>query len=84
MDIVRQAFRLVEVVTAFAGRARQLYYAVVLLGHSCPRCGGKLAMVAEGRCRCRSCGHGFDPTVAFQRCPACGGKLVLRVRRYQC
>ncbi len=64
--------------------AKRLYYAVMLLGHSCPACGGRLAMAAEGLCRCRSCGHEFDPTVAFQRCSACGGKPVLRVRRYQC
>jgi len=84
MDIVKQAFRLVEVVTGFAGRARQLYYAVVLMGHSCPRCGGKLVMAAEGICRCRSCGLEFNPTLAFQRCSVCGGEPMLRVRRYQC
>jgi hypothetical protein len=84
MDIVRQAFRLVEVVTGFAGRARQLYYAVVLMGHSCPACGGKLAMAAEGLCRCQSCGQEFDPTIAFQHCSVCGGEPVLRVRRYEC
>ena len=84
MDIVKQAFRLVEAVTGFAGRARKLYYAVVLMGHSCPACGGKLSMAAEGLCRCRSCGREFDPTIAFQRCSSCGGQPVLRVRRYQC
>ena len=84
MDIIRQAFRLMEAVTGFAGRARKLYYAVMLLGHSCPACDGRLAMVAEGHCQCRSCGHEFDPTVALQRCSMCGGKAVLRVRRYQC
>ena len=84
MDIIRQAFRLMEVVMGFAGRARKLYYAVMLLGHSCPKCDGRLTMVVEGRCRCRSCEHEFDPTIAFQRCPACGGRPVLHVRRYQC
>ena len=84
MDIVRQAFRLMEEVSSFAGRARKLYYAIMLLGHSCPRCGGGLAMVAEGLCRCRSCSHELDPTIAFQRCPACSGGLVVRERRYQC
>ncbi len=84
MDIIRQAFRLMEVVMGFAGRARKLYYAVMLLGHSCPRCGGRLTMVAEGLCRCRACSHEFDPTVAFQRCSSCGDKPVLCVRRYQC
>ncbi len=84
MDIIALAFSLADAVTAFAGRARKLYYAVMLLGHSCPACGSSLAMLAEGRCRCRSCDNEFDPTVAFQRCPTCGGKPVLRVRRYQC
>jgi len=84
MDIVRQAFRLVEIVSGFAGRARKLYYAVVLMGHLCPACGGKLTMKAEGLCRCRSCGRAFDPTIAFQRCSACGGQPALCVRRYLC
>ncbi len=84
MDIIRQAFRLMEMVLGFTGRARKLYYAVMLLGHSCSMCGGKLVMVAEGRCKCRACSHEIDPTIAFQRCSTCGGKSVLRVRRYQC
>ena len=41
-------------------------------------------MVTEGQCQCRACGHGLDPTVAFQRCPDCGGVPGLRIRRYQC
>ena len=84
MDIIKQAFRLLEVVTGFTGRARKLYYAVVLLGHSCPRCGGRLAMVGEGICRCQHCRHGLDPTVAFQRCVRCDAKVALSVRRYRC
>lgn len=78
------AFSLADAVAAFAGRAKQLYYAIMLMGHSCTVCGGGLAMVADGLCRCRSCAHEFDPTVVFQRCSTCGGKSVLRVRRYQC
>ena len=84
IDIIRLAFRLAEAVTGFAGRARQLYYAVMLMGHECPRCGGGLIMEGEGRCRCRACGDEFDPTVVFQRCGTCGGRLELRVRRYRC
>ncbi len=84
MDIIRQAFRLMEAVTSFAGRVRKLYYAVVLLGHSCPKCDGKLMMVGEGLCRCRSCSFEFDPTVAFQRCSVCGGTLEIQLRRYRC
>ncbi len=48
MDIIRQAFRLMEAVTGFAGRVRKFYYAVVLLGHCCPKCDGKLRMVERG------------------------------------
>jgi len=84
IDIVRLAFRLAEAVTGFAGRVRQLYYAVMLMGHECHRCGGGLVMEVEGRCRCKACGHEFDPTVAFQSCGTCGGRLELRVRRYRC
>ena len=60
------------------------YYMVVLLGHRCGKCNGRLSMTAESRCRCQKCGLGFDPTVEFQRCSSCGGVPVLRVRRYHC
>jgi len=84
IGIIRLAVRLAEAVTGFAGRARQLYYAVMLMGHECPGCGGSLAMVGEGRCKCQTCGDEFDPTVALQSCGTCGGRLELRVRRYRC
>ncbi len=84
MDIIRQAFRLMEAVTGLVGRVRKLYYAIVLLGHRCPKCDGKLMMVGEGLCWCRSCNSEFDPTVAFQRCNICGGRAELQLRRYRC
>ena len=84
MDIIKQAFRLMEAVTGFAGRVRKFCYAVVLLGHSCPKCNGKLMMVGEGLCKCRSCNSEFDPTTAFQRCIVCGGRAELQLRRYRC
>ena len=84
IDIIRLAFRLAEAVIGFAGRARQLYYAVMLMGHECARCGSSLVMEGEGRCRCQACGDESDPTVAFQRCGTCGGRLELRVRRCRC
>jgi len=84
MNIIGLAFRLVGRVEAFAGRARSLYYAVMLMGHMCPDCGGRPFMLGEGRCRCQSCGQTFDPTIEFQRCPGCGGRLRLCVRRYRC
>jgi len=84
MNIIGMAFRFRDAVTAFAGRARGFYYAVMLMGHACPDCGGRLMMIREGPCRCRACGRELDPTIAFQRCSACGGKPVLRIRRYTC
>jgi len=83
-DIIGLAFSLAGAVAGFVERARRFFYDVMLWDHACPVCGGGLAMVREGACRCRSCDHQFDPTTAFQRCQACGGKVVLKVRRYQC
>ena len=73
-----------EAVTGFVGRVRKFCYAVVLLGHSCPKCNGKLMMVGEGLCRCRSCKTEFDPTVAFQGCSVCEGTPEIQLRRYRC
>jgi hypothetical protein len=84
MNIIRAALRLAAKVTRFRQRAREFYYAVLLAEHRCPRCNQPLAMVRESWCRCRACGLGFDPTVAFQRCPSCGGPVHLRVCRYAC
>lgn len=68
----------------FKENARRYFYRVVLSGHHCPRCGDALAMQAEGRCSCRTCGWSFDPTLEFQKCPACDARPRLRVRRYVC
>jgi len=84
IDIIRLAFRLWEKVTGFSGRAREFFYAIVLVGRECSECGGRLEMIGEGRCTCQRCGLDLDPTVAFQRCTTCGGRLALRVRRYRC
>ena len=84
MDIIALAASLSGAVAAVAERCRRFFYAVMLWGHVCPRCRGRLLMVAEGRCRCRSCGHELDPTVVFQRCTACGGVPALKVSRYSC
>jgi hypothetical protein len=84
MNIIRRAVEMFEAVQDFFGRARKFYYKVVLLGHRCGQCNGRLSMTAESRCRCQKCDLGFDPTVKFQRCSACEGVPVLRVRRYYC
>jgi hypothetical protein len=73
-----------EAVERFVGDAQAFFYEVALSSHSCPSCGGRLAMTGESRCRCETCGQESDPTCAFQRCPACGGTPRLRVRRYEC
>lgn len=83
-NIILLASRLSDTVAGFRERVRRFYYAVMLAGHPCPRCGGGPQMVAEGTCRCRLCEHQFDPTLAFQMCPACGGRPTLQVRRYRC
>ncbi len=84
MDIVAMAHRLTASVATLVGRVRRLYYAVVLMGRTCPRCNRPIEMIAESRCRCASCGDTFDPTVEFQQCPDCGGRLKLVVRRHRC
>lgn len=80
-NIISLAYTLTDLVAAFAARSRRFFYAVVLMGHDCPECGGSLAMIREGRCRCDCCGVELDPTLQFQRCTACGGAPVLRIRR---
>jgi len=84
MDIIKLAFNMTAAVQRYVDKVRRFYYRVILSGYRCPGCGGSLAMVAEGRCKCTCCRHELDPTVSFQRCSACGGSPVLRVRRYQC
>jgi len=84
MNIISMAFRLTDAVAAYAHRVRRFYYAVVLSAHACPKCGGGLNMIAEGRCRCLACAHAFDPTVAFQQCSDCGGTPEIEIRRYRC
>lgn len=84
MNIRVLACELAEAVEVFRAKARRFFYRVMLIGQRCPKCNGSLEMVSEGKCRCLSCGKGFDPTVAFQWCSVCGGLPVVRVRRYQC
>ena len=84
MNIIKRAFEMGEIVQNFFGSAKRFYYMVVLLGHRCSKCNGRLSMTSESRCRCKKCKLEFDPTVEFQRCSACGGVPILRVRRYYC
>lgn len=84
IGIISQACDLARTVEVFMAHARHYYYEVMLSGHACPRCAGRLSMVGESRCRCLSCGDTFDPTVALQRCSGCGGSPRLRICRYQC
>ncbi len=84
LNIVSRAFGLAKAVDRFKERVRLFYYQVILTGQACPRCGGKPAMVKDGLCRCKACGHEIDPTIVFQRCSDCGGIPLLHIRRYQC
>ncbi|MCK4342374.1 MAG: hypothetical protein KAY37_11705 [Phycisphaerae bacterium] len=83
-EIIRLAFELTQAVDGLMARTRAFYYEVMLSGHSCPRCGGALRMLGEGRCRCIDCAHECDPTITYQRCSVCEGHLRLRVCRYVC
>lgn len=83
-DMIRLAFSMASAVECFRERVRQFFYEVMLSGCECPKCSGSLAMIAEGECRCCSCGHRFDPTIAFQRCTACEARIELQIRRYRC
>jgi hypothetical protein len=84
MNIIAIAFDMAKAVEIFVEKAKRFFHSVMLLGHRCPKCHGSLVMVAEGKCKCATCGLEFDPTVQFERCLNCGGKPVLRVRRCQC
>lgn len=84
MNIIELAFHMSERVQGFRERVRRFFYEVVLSGHACPKCAGRLEMISDGRSRCGGCGAVVDPTIAFQRCPSCGGQPLLRVRRYVC
>lgn len=84
MNPIDMARAVTEAVDQLRSKARQLYYAVVLMAHRCPQCSGQLQMVGESRCRCAACGGVFDPTTAYQQCQDCGGSLRLRVSRYRC
>ena len=48
MEIIDRAFQLVAKVNAFANRARQFFYQVVLADRDCPDCRSRLVMVREG------------------------------------
>ena len=65
--------------------AKEYFYDVVLMGHSCAKCGGQLTMSKKVRqATCRRCGHCFDPTLAFQCSSCCGALLSKQVKRYVC
>ena len=63
---------------------RAYYYEVLLSGHACPDCGGRLVMTGPGRASCEACHSSLDPTVEFQQSPCCGASLVFRRAHYAC
>jgi len=63
---------------------RAFYYEVLLSGHACPDCGGRLVMTGPGRASCEACHSSLDPTVEFQQSPCCGASLVFRRAHYAC
>ena len=77
--------RIARAVSGLRDELRKLYYGAVLFGKRCPHCEMlSLQMVRDGLCRCRDCGHAFDPTTQFQSCTECGSPLLLKVCRYWC
>lgn len=83
--MIQAGDRIQQRVEQLRGRARALFYAVMLFQKECVSCGSTtLMMEADGRCRCRECGHTFDPTAAFQSCPDCDHRLALRIHHYWC
>ncbi|MEI8041242.1 MAG: hypothetical protein WCL11_07530 [Verrucomicrobiota bacterium] len=72
-------------VSQLRGKARTLYYAVMLFQRECTSCGNTaLEMERDAHCQCHVCGAEFDPTVQFQTCPDCDHPLVLKVYHYWC
>jgi Zn finger protein HypA/HybF involved in hydrogenase expression len=71
-------------IEALLSQVRELFYKVVLTGHRCLHCDGRLKMEREGLAACEECDRVIDPTVAFQHCPQCEGNLRLVIRRYRC
>ncbi len=72
-------------VSDLRGKARRLFYAVMLFQRECVSCGASsLDMVRDGWCRCRACGEEFDATLRFQCCAECDTALVLKRRHYWC
>ena len=73
-----------EHVATLRDHARAFYLRVMLDGLTCTRCGGKLESTGPSACRCASCSHALDPTVAFQRSPCCNARLAKRKCHYAC
>ena len=71
-NMIQLAFSMADAVERFRDRARQFFYQVMLSGHACLKCGGRLVMIREGQCRCQACENDMDPTIVFQRAGAPG------------
>jgi hypothetical protein len=84
MNIIEAALHMCERVQVLREQVRRFFYEVMLSGHACPKCDGRLEMISDGRSRCAGCGSIHDPTITFQRCSSCGGKPRVRIRRYVC
>lgn len=84
-SMIRAGETIQQRVEEFKGKARSLYYAVMLFQQECISCGNAdLIMKVDGRCQCRTCGAEFDPTVNFQTCPDCDRAVVLKIHHYWC
>lgn len=83
--MIRAGETIQQRVEEFKGKARRLYYAVMLFQQVCFSCGNTvLVMKGDRHCQCRACGVEFDPTIKFQTCPDCDCPVALKTQHYWC
>lgn len=81
--LIRQIHKLQDHVNAYRENTRNFYFDVILSTVKCPKCGSRLKMAGQSRCRCQ-CGLVLDPTIKFQKSPCCGSQLIHKVFHYAC
>ena len=64
-------------------RVKDFYFEVLLSQYRCQKCGGALYMTGQSECAC-TCGHRFDPTLAFQMSTCCMKPLTCKTFHYAC
>jgi len=84
-SMIRAGDRILQRVAEYRGKAKELFYEVMLFQKECPSCGNTdLVMTQDSHCHCRHCQAELDPTMQFQTCPDCDHALILKVYHYWC